>query len=631
MSFHCTQHSSFVSDEQYMSERGGQCKDMESTQSFCVAPLNQYSSYHDNANISMKRSIKGNFRPKEYNKYNNIYNSEDVANDNKVTPSSMTESPSLLDSDICSNFIKKSSSFTPKNNGYKYSTKDDHNVASLKTSVNRQRKPVRTRSEIKTLISHTVRRQQQSEQHGNITDIEERFSDVDSTVDDQSSSHHRYDYRLAPSDSISVMSSFTVDDILMDLTDQEDALSRKSSSIRRGGKSKLSRSRPRIRRNVSDPIRSIISNDGDIHNKNGKFKKVPPDAASDCSSVTDFTEDHIVPLNKFVKNLSLPNSSIGDNICAKKCHDSIRLNNIHDVGKSSCSSKNTSRATPINHQPFFTPFGDTSGKETLFKTTASSVLSRPQPQLQCHEVVDGKDKDRDPFNETVSTMSSSVPDLFSSTIDVTPSRDSTFTSFFKSNTSIHKMVNNSYIEQRSRYQDKCLSVSNEFVVNSNCNAQFKDGMKEMFQISTNEIQRDGAPIASTSVPAFTLGQISDDDTDSFCDNEYSFQKRRNSKLKNRSVVNISNVGASKVFRSIFRRKTAKALINKSSPSSTDPSAEAAEMRRRLALSNGSGKTGPMYKRKEKKGAWSALSFVVPTNTCAFPPEVVITTRKDLPG
>merc|ERR1712154_474321 len=121
----------------------------------------------------------------------------------------------------------------------------------------------------------------------------------------------------------------------MDLTDHEDALSRKGTSIRRGRRKKVSRPRPRIRRHVSDPIRSKIPNNGDnddSHCRKSRIKQAAPDAASVCSSVTDFTEDHIVPLNTCIKNLSGPIISEnvnGDNIEVRKWCNNNNLNNSH--------------------------------------------------------------------------------------------------------------------------------------------------------------------------------------------------------------------------------------------------------------------------------------------------------------
>jgi len=73
----------------------------------------------------------------------------------------------------------------------------------------------------------------------------------------------------------------------MDLTDLEDALWGKKESIRRGGITKMSRSRLRIRRNILDPIYWIVSNNGGGNRKNVKLKKVVSDIASNCSYVTD--------------------------------------------------------------------------------------------------------------------------------------------------------------------------------------------------------------------------------------------------------------------------------------------------------------------------------------------------------
>lgn len=148
----------------------------------------------------------------------------------------------------------------------------------------------------------------------------------------------------------------------------------------------MSRSRLRIRRNILDPIHLIVSNNGGGNRKNLKLKKVVPDTASDCSSVTDITEDNIVPLNTCVKNLSLPDN-ICDNIPAKNCHDSIGSNNIHNERKFCFSPKNASRIISINHHPFFTSTGFFSGKEKIFMNIVSLVLYKPQFQLQYHEDV----------------------------------------------------------------------------------------------------------------------------------------------------------------------------------------------------------------------------------------------------
>lgn len=639
--------SSYSQHQQCISDYGSSCKSMECRESNEGDPKEQYF-VHDYAGKFMNKQNEGTIRRSEYRHSNyNARNNKQV-NVTNLSPSSVMD---WLTLDPKSTFVNTSSRQPAsgnnfhslnkislskhKNHGDKRCERADRSVTSCQSFTTRQQRPVNTHSEIEADINRKVRRQKKIEQHRNVTDREGQTSDLDSVFDDHNLFHHRYGNCLVPSDNMSIMTSFTVDEILVDLTDHEDALSGKGSSIRgRRRKKKVSRLRSGIPRNVSDPILTQISNDdangGRVisHCRNGRFKLTSPDVASDCSSVTDFTEDHVMLFNTFTKNL--PEPSIGSEhgnegtAHGKKRLKNHRLNNIEDKGQYTFTPKNASRS--LSRNQIVKSINSTIVKDIPIATITDKAIALPlashaqsQSQLHSQEVVSRHDKNKDLFNQTVLTMSSSGKDFCSSITDVIPSVNSSSTTRFVINSTKQK-DHHASVDQHPK--SKTAGVKER---------HYKPQLQRVNSF-TAELHEDEFPTSSHSVAPLMLGQISGDETDTSCDNDCSPQTRRMSKVVGRGVVNVGGEGGtSKVFQKLFRRKSPKALISKSFPSSTDPSAEAAEMRRRLALSNGSGNTGPMYKNKDKKkgskGARSALSFIVPTNACSFPPAMVITTKR----
>eukprot|EP00559_Dactyliosolen_fragilissimus_P006762 CAMPEP_0184871090 /NCGR_PEP_ID=MMETSP0580-20130426/39892_1 /TAXON_ID=1118495 /ORGANISM="Dactyliosolen fragilissimus" /LENGTH=727 /DNA_ID=CAMNT_0027373589 /DNA_START=385 /DNA_END=2568 /DNA_ORIENTATION=+ len=241
------------------------------------------------------------------------------------------------------------------------SSKSRNSKASRATSRLRRR----TGAEIEAEISRTIR--VQHAQQG------EAFDDEASDLDFHASSSHMKSSDLF-SDNASVISSYTVHDILGDLTDQEETISRYSRqtySRKKGGR----KARPRhVRRHTSEPIPNSF---------NGAKIRTYEDAdnSSDCSSVTDFTQDvHIL-------------KSVSQSLKSKK-----------DVIGLSSPTKPTNR-----------------------RVSTASTGSKNLPREK-----------HDSFSETVSTVSSSGQELSSLVTDL-HSKDSSSLSYGTSNSPIVKM------------------------------------------------------------------------------------------------------------------------------------------------------------------------------------------------